>query len=174
MEDIQLPELATIVRLLLSAVVIYAAVILYTRIFGLRSFSKMSSFDFAITVAIGSIIASTVVSPSPMIAEGIIGLFFLYMLQFILAWLREKLKGVDKAVDNSPTLLMRNGKMIEHNLTKTYVRHEDIYAKLRGANVTKLADVRLMILETTGDISVITSGEPGEALEDWVLAGVSV
>ena len=47
-----------------SAVVIWAATVILTRMVGARSFSKMSSFDFAITVAIGSIIAAIATSAS--------------------------------------------------------------------------------------------------------------
>jgi uncharacterized membrane protein YcaP (DUF421 family) len=50
---------------LVSSGLIYAIVILYTRIFGLRSFSKMSIFDFAMTVAVGTMLASTIVNKSP-------------------------------------------------------------------------------------------------------------
>jgi len=46
----------------LSVIAFYFCLILFTRIVGLRSFSKLSSYDFAMTVAIGSILASTVTS----------------------------------------------------------------------------------------------------------------
>ncbi|MEO0333444.1 MAG: DUF421 domain-containing protein, partial [Bacteroidota bacterium] len=46
----------------ISATLIYLLVILYTRLFGLRSFSKMSSFDFAMTIAVGTLLASAIVN----------------------------------------------------------------------------------------------------------------
>jgi hypothetical protein len=42
----------------IAALGIYLAVIVATRVSGLRSFTKMSAFDFAMTVAIGSLIAA--------------------------------------------------------------------------------------------------------------------
>ena len=44
--------------LALSGVVIYLVVLTQVRINGLRSFSKMSSVDFVVSIAIGSIVAS--------------------------------------------------------------------------------------------------------------------
>ena len=77
----------------LNAVGIYLAIIIFTRLSGKRSFSKMSSFDFAMTVAIGSMIASTVLSKSVTLATGILGLALIYGLQITVAFLRN-FKGV--------------------------------------------------------------------------------
>ena len=57
----------------ITAVGSYIAILLLTRIGGKRSFSKMSSFDFAITVASGAIIATTVLSKSVSLWDGIVG-----------------------------------------------------------------------------------------------------
>ena len=68
-----------VLAIALTAVGIYIALVLLTRLSGKRSFSKMSSFDFAITVAIGSIIATVIISKSVALQEGIIGLISLYL-----------------------------------------------------------------------------------------------
>src|SRR6056297_2227374 len=54
-----------------SAIIAYSAVLLYTRIIGLRSFSKMSAADFAMTIACGSILGATISAPSPTALAGI-------------------------------------------------------------------------------------------------------
>src|SRR5699024_11705731 len=64
----------------LTAVGIYIAVIIFTRIIGLRSFSKMSSFDFAITIAIGALVANVIVSPQISYLQGVVALASLYSL----------------------------------------------------------------------------------------------
>lgn len=77
----------SLVIICINAVGIYAAVIVFTRIAGKRSFSKMSSFDFAMTVAIGSILASTVLSSSVTLLEGVVGMAAVYLLQITAAFL---------------------------------------------------------------------------------------
>ncbi|MGB3464881.1 MAG: hypothetical protein WBA74_06420, partial [Cyclobacteriaceae bacterium] len=67
-------EMKPIYAIILSAVMIYLVLIVSTRIAGKRSFSKMSSFDFAITISIGSIIAATILNQSVKIVQGIVGL----------------------------------------------------------------------------------------------------
>lgn len=67
---------------------IYISLIIYTRIAGLRSFSKMSSFDFAITVAMGSLLVSTIISRNPSLLPAVVSLAALYSVQMFVACLR--------------------------------------------------------------------------------------
>ncbi len=136
-----------------SAVVVLLSVIALIRVAGLRSLSKMSGFDFAVTVAIGSILGSTVASSTP-VADGVVAVGSLLGLQWLIAQLRRRSIG-SQIVDNRPLLLMRDGEFIEGALDASRVTRADIFAKLRQANVTRLSDARAVILETTGDISVL-------------------
>lgn len=157
--------------ILLSAVGVYIAVILLTRIFGKRSFSKMSSFDFAGTIAIGSIIASTLLSSSVSLIEGIVGLSAVYLLQGLVAFAR-KSKPIRDLVDNAPLLLMDGKEILWDNLKKANVTEDDLRAKLREANVIELHEVFAVVFEPTGDISVLHSAQADKKLEPWLLEGV--
>ncbi|WP_010230879.1 DUF421 domain-containing protein [Gillisia marina] len=155
----------------ITAVGIYLAVIIFTRLAGKRSFSKMSSFDFAMTVAIGSIIASTVLSKSVSLLQGVVGLAMVYILQISIAILRRS-SNVEKLIDNSPLLLMDGTRILHENLKKARVTESDLRSKLREANVLELSQVRAVVFEATGDISVLHSTDENEELEDWLMEGV--
>lgn len=154
---------------IVSTIVIYAAVIIITRINGLRTFAKMSSFDFAITIAIGSLIASTMLSAKQSIVQGIIGLIMLIGLQSIVAKLRKRSDAIEKALTNTPILLMNKDKIIYKNLKATRVTESDLFAKLREANITDKKQVLAVVLETTGDISVLHSGAESDELDEDML-----
>ncbi len=155
----------------LNAVGIYLAIIIFTRLSGKRSFSKMSSFDFAMTVAIGSMIASTVLSKSVTLASSILGLALIYGLQIFVAFLRN-FKGVSKVVDNTPLMLMDGKTILQENLKKAKVTEGDLRSKLREANVLNLSQVRAVVFEATGDISVIHSNDEQEFFDEWLLKDV--
>ena len=155
----------------LSTLGVYVAVIVFTRMFGLRSFSKMSSFDFAATVAVGSVMATTLTSDTPSLAQGVIGLFFLYGFQQLMANLRRRSSFVEAAVDNQPVLLMDGPTVLDEALHATGITRSDLRAKLREANVLRMTQVRAVVLETTGDISVLHAGDD-TSLEDELLEGV--
>lgn len=160
----------TLQFIFISCLGIYIIIILLTKIFGKRSFSKMSSFDFACTIAIGSIIASTLLSKSVSLFEGVFGLTTIYVLQGITAYLR-RFQFFRNIVDNEPLFLMKNDQILWENLKKAQVTEGDLRAKLREANVLKLSEVKAVIFETTGDISVLHSSEE-LSLDDWLIKDV--
>lgn len=156
---------------LVNGVLIYLAIIVYTRIAGLRSFAKMSSFDFAMTIAIGSVIASTVASAEISAAQGIVAAATIYLLQGSVALWRSR-SGRADAVDNAPLLLMAHGQVLEDNLRRGKVTREELRSKLREANVLHLGQVRAVVLETTGDVSVLHTSDDDVELDLDLLQGV--
>ncbi|HWB70906.1 MAG TPA: YetF domain-containing protein [Egibacteraceae bacterium] len=142
-----------------SSIAILVSVIVYTRLAGLRSFSKMSSFDFAITVAFGTIIGSVALSPSATVANGVIALGMLYGLQALIAAGRRR-HALGRLVDNRPLLLMVGSEMLADNLRRARVTEGDVRGKLREANVLNYDQVRAVVLEQTGDISVLHGDGP--------------
>ena len=138
---------------MLSTATVLVAIITYTRLAGLRSFSKMSSFDFAVTIAVGTVMGSVALSGSSLIV-GVVVLATFYLLQVTIALLRRNTP-MDEVVDNDPLVLMVGRDMIEENLARTRVTEADVKAKLREANVYNYDQLKAVILESTGDISVI-------------------
>lgn len=157
---------------LVSAVAILSAAILYIRIVGLRSLSKMSSYDFVITIAVGSMIASVILSGTSL-AEGTVALGALYGLQTLIAAMRNR-SGFNRLVDNRPMLLMAHGQVLEDNLRRARVLERDLMAKLRAANVLDPSSIQAVVLETTGDVSVLHGDQQihPKLLEDVTAADV--
>jgi len=161
-----------VTMVIITAICIYAAVIAFTRFSGLRSFSKMSSFDFAMTVAVGSLIASTILTANPPLLQAIAALAALYILQIAVAKLRRASTFISKMVDNQPLLLMKGTKFLDKNLNSAKVTHDDLRGKLREANVTQLSQVKAVVMEATGDISVLHNEDPAHELDDELLKNV--
>ena len=157
---------------IISSIGIYIAVILFTRLSGLRSFSKMSSFDFAMTVAVGSVIAATILNENIPLILAIVGLGALYVLQIGVAKLRGISPLINNLVDNQPVLLMKGSHILEENLKSTKVTPDDLRAKLREANVTDFSQILAVVLETTGDISVLHTKDSSQELDDELLTNV--
>ena len=162
------PSLGTLGWIALDAVLMLAIIILVVRIVGLRSFAKMSSFDFAVTVACGSILASVVMTKGTSFVHGLVAVGVLLGAQAVVGLGRSASNGFQEAVDNTPLLLMDGPDILDANLRAGRVTRDDLIAKLREANVTSFDQVRAVVLETTGDISVLH----GDGLEDALLEGV--
>ena len=162
-------QIDVVLRAVLLSAIAVMWVVLVVRIIGLRAFSKMTAFDFVITVAIGSVLsgASQATSWSGFL-QALLALASLLFVQFGLAYVRRRSDRFADALQNAPVLLMRDGAFFEDALDAARITRGDVIAKLREANVLRLSDVRAVVLETTGDISVLH----GNDLSDALLEGV--
>ncbi len=155
-----------------SALGIYLALLLLTRVAGLRSFAKLSGFDFAVTVAIGSLVATTIVAEDPPLLQAAVGLVSLYALQMLVAILRQHSSLTRAAVENTPLLLMDGDRLLTENLRRARLTEADLRAKLREANVLDPSEIRAVVMESTGDVSVLHGDSDGPTLDRGLLEGV--
>lgn len=138
-------------------------IIMLVRIVGLRSFSKMTNFDFVMTIAMGSLLAGAAQTSSwPSLLQTMTAMSSLFAIQFCVAFTRQRSGAFDAALQNEPILLMKDGEILHDALLRTRVTEEDLIAKLREANALDLSAVRAVVLEATGDVSVLH----GERIDD--------
>lgn len=172
MSDWILGDASALPWVVVSTAGISVAIILAVRLLGLRSFSKMSSFDFVMTVAAGSLMATTLVSETPSLAQGMTGIGALFIIQYAVARFRLGPEVPGISVDNSPILLMDGDGMLHENMRAALVTEADLLSKLREANVLDVREVRAVVLETTGDVSVLHGPADGVGLDEELLRDV--
>lgn len=156
----------------LSALLMILVIIGLSRLFGLRSFSKLSGFDFAITVAFGSVLAGTVIAKDPPLAHGAAALLFLFLVQSAIAYARRHWVWASKLLSNNPRLVWRDGEFFEDNMNAAQITRADIIAKLREANAIRMEDVLAVVVETTGDVSVLHNTGDNRAIDPMVMQDV--
>lgn len=164
---------STMAIVFFSVLLIFSIIIVITRISGLRTFAKMSSFDFASTIAIGSILASVIMNTGQSIGRGTIALGTIIAFQTLFAYVKRKSERLSKILTNKPTLIMDGEKILYENLAKTNVSEDDLIAKLRESNVRHFGEVLAVVLESTGDVSVIHSGDNIQLNREQLLKGVT-
>jgi uncharacterized membrane protein YcaP (DUF421 family) len=105
------------------------------------------------------------------ILKGAIALAGIILFQSIFSFLVRKSSSIKKIVTNNPMALMYQGKILYQNLDKTNIGEGDLVAKLREANVLDFDEVLIVVLESTGDMSVLHSAEK-DYLPSNLLKGV--
>ncbi len=159
-----LPDITTATVIVISVLLVFTGLVVMVRIAGLRTFAKMTSFDFATTIAIGSILATACIDPTTSVGNGLVALGAIILFQIIFAALQMKSKSFAQVGTNTPVLLMRDGKINYDNLKSCNLIESELIAKLREANVLKFDQVRAAVFESTGDVSVLHASE-GEDTE---------
>lgn len=90
-------------RVLIVGVLAYSALVLLVRVSGKRTLAKMNAFDLVVTIALGSTLASVLLSADVALAEGVLGLTVLITLQLVVAWLSVRVPAIRAAVKAEPT-----------------------------------------------------------------------
>lgn len=157
-----------VARVLLVGALAYASLVLLLRVSGKRTLSKMNAFDLVLTVALGSTLATILLSKDVPLAEGLAAFALLIALQFAVTWSSLRSPAVRRLVKNEPTLLFYRGVMLDAALRRQRVLAEEVRAAIRAQGTAELASVEAVILETDGTFSVLprTDGPATAAQED--------
>lgn len=152
-------------------IVAYGALIFLLRISGKRTLSKMNAFDFIVTIALGSTLATVMLNKQIALAEGSLAFALLIGLQFVVTWTSVRIRWVKKLVTGEPSMLLYRGELLPEALRLTRVTEEEIRAAVRSAGISDLAEVEAVVLETEGSLSVIQRNGNTESTS---LAGVDM
>lgn len=156
MEWMLFQDWAGIVRVLVVGTLAYVLLIVILRLTGKRTLSKMNAFDLIVTVALGSALASTMLSKSVPLAEGMLGLALLVMLQYLVTWLSVRSERFQSLVKAQPQLLVHRGQWMHDAMRRERVTEEEVLAALRNQGTRGIGETTTVVLETDGSLSVVS------------------
>ncbi len=142
-------------RTALVGVLAYLILILLLRISGKRTLAKMNAFDLIVTVALGSTLATILLSSEVALAEGVTALAMLILLQYVIAWLSVRSERVSRLVKSEPALLAYQGRVLPDALRRERVVEGEVLAAVRSQGLADFAEVEAVVLETDGSFTVI-------------------
>ncbi len=163
-------DLSAFYKIPTATILIILSTILTIRLYGLRSFAKMSGVDFSVTIAVGSILGATVIG-STSVMKGALATFCLISLQTIISYFRNKSENFEETISNKPLLLMDGEEILWDNMKAARISDSDLRGKLREANIIQMSQVKAVVLESTGDVSVLHTKDDIE-IDDFLMTEV--
>jgi uncharacterized membrane protein YcaP (DUF421 family) len=133
------------------------------RLFGKRTLASFNVFDLVVSIALGSVLASTALDSRISLAQGVLAFVLFAALQFAIEWLAVRSRRVRKAAHNRPTLIAFRGRMLEEVMHRERVARGEVLAALRHEGLPSLASARAVVLEADGSISVVPETGEGKA-----------
>lgn len=163
-------EWTDLTRILVIGILAYAGLILLQRISGKRTLSKMNAFDLIVTVALGSALATVLLSRDVSLVEGLLAFGVLMGLQFLITFMSTHWKSAVRMIKSEPRLILYQGRFLSKALLEERVLESEIRQAVRSAGMASLDDVEAVVLETDGTFSVIgADGKDKSALSDLAL-----
>ncbi len=136
------------------ALVGFIALIIILRFSGKRTLSKMNVFDFVFVVAVGSVFAGAIIDKNVTLAEGLVALTTLVVVQAILAAIAARSERFELLLNGEPTLLLSQGRFLHRALKKERVTEEEVRAAIREQGITRVEDVDAVVIENDGSLTV--------------------
>lgn len=151
----------SLLRTVVIGVLAYVALVVCLRVSGKRTLSKMNAFDLVVTVALGSTLATILLSKEVTLAQGILALVLLIGMQFAVTWSSVRVRWVRRLVTGEPALLVHRGELLPSALRKARVTEDEVRAAVRAAGLPALEEAASVVLETDGSFSVVRAGAGG-------------
>ncbi len=161
------------VRTLVIGVLAYVMLIVFLRVSGKRTLSKMNAFDFIVTVALGSTLASILLSRDVTLVQGGVALAVLVGLQFLVTWTSVRIEWVRKVVTGEPSLLLLRGELLPETMRRSRVTEADVRSALRAAGLERPEEAAAVVLETDASFSVIKRDSGGGGDQQGDIATLS-
>lgn len=151
----------SILRIVVVGTAAYAVLVFYIRVFGKRTLSKMNAFDLVVTVALGSTLATVIISKDVKLAEGLAALLLLCSLQFVVAYVAVRWPPAERTIKSNPVLLFYGGCFLDDAMLRERVTEDEVLAAVRAQGIQDLDQVEAAVLEADGSVSVV-KGPPGK------------
>jgi len=142
-------------RTAVVAVLAYLALVLFLRISGKRTLSKLNAFDLVVTVALGSTLATILLNADVALAEGLVAFACLIGLQYVVTWSSIRWGWVKRGVRAEPTVLVRGGAPVTEALRRERVTEDEALTAVWEAGGRTLAEAEVVILESDGSLTAI-------------------
>jgi uncharacterized membrane protein YcaP (DUF421 family) len=151
-----------LLRVAVSGFCAYVSLVFLLRTTGKRALSKMNAFDFVVTVALGSVLASILRSKDTALVEGILAFAVLLFLQYAVAWLAVRSRKFNRVIKSTPALLVYRDELLQDAMKAERVNDEEILAAMRSHGASSLHEIAAVVLEADGSFSVLEDLSPGQ------------
>ena len=152
--DFLIPEVG-IVEKLVRCILMYGFLLLAFRLTGKRQLGQMTAFDLIVLLIISELVQNAMVGDDTSVTGGVISVTALILLNAGVAWLTYRYKFVERAIEHQPTVLVRHGRVLWDNVRREHMTPAEFRSALRQQGVMSLKQVRFVLLEEDGEISII-------------------
>jgi uncharacterized membrane protein YcaP (DUF421 family) len=146
----QVPVMEKVLR----AAVGYAFLLIAFRVLGRRELGRLTNFDLVVVLVVANVLQNAMIGNDNSLTGGLIGAATVLSLNALIAVAVYVSRAVERAVDGAPIVIVADGRLVRSRLRRELITENEVLAAARNAGIERLADVRLAILESTGEINV--------------------
>lgn len=140
----------------IRAVIIYGFLLLLFRILGKRTLAEVTTFDVALLLIISEATQPGLMGLDNSLINSMIVITTLLGLDTLVGRLSDRMPIVQQVLEDTPLVLIEDGRILQDRLDKEGVDLEEIMAAARQTQGLERVDqIKYAVLERTGGISII-------------------
>lgn len=155
----------TLLRMVVSAAVVYVCIVLLHKVSGKRSTSQLNNFDWVVTVMIGSIGASTIILKNVPIIEGMASIITLLTLQYLVTKYASLSPEFAKSILSEPRVVFYQGQFLPEAMRKERLTRQEIECAMRSEGIHDYEDVAAVIFESDAKLTVVPKRDKKDRLD---------
>ena len=144
--------------------ILYCVVFLVIRLMGKKELSKVQPFELAIIIVISDLASAPMSSRGLSLLDGIVPIITLLLAYLIFLLLNHSSNKVQDIVCGKPILIIKDGRIVEKEFNSQKYTVSDLMSQLHEKDVFSISDVKYAIIETNGNLSVITKDQNIESI----------
>ena len=143
-----------ILKVVLTSLLSAAALFFIAKCIGHKQMSQLDFFDYITGITIGSIAAELATELEEPL-KSLVAMIVYGSITVILSFATNKLPGMRKFVNGTPTIIMNNGKLYRKNMKKAKLDLSEFMVLCRQEGYFNLCDIQTAIFEYNGRLTVL-------------------
>ncbi|MER2106366.1 MAG: DUF421 domain-containing protein [Solibacillus sp.] len=145
--------------IIIRTIILYILVVVVFRLMGKREVGELSILDVVIFVLIAEVAALALEDVHSSFFESILPIIILFIIQYLNSFVILKNKRLRDVIEGDPSLMIKDGVIMEHEMRKQRYNLDDLFQQLREAGVDSVTSVAYAFLEQSGKLSIYLKGE---------------
>jgi uncharacterized membrane protein YcaP (DUF421 family) len=139
-----------------SSIAVYLFILGALRIFGKKELAQLSVVDLVFILLISNSVQNAMVGNNSTLSGGLVAATALFATNYILKNLAFHFPKIGKWLQGETLMLIYQGKVNHANLDKAMISLDELSEAVREHGVTGIQKVNLAVLETDGNISILS------------------
>lgn len=156
----------TLVRMVISAAVVYVCIVLLHKVSGKRSTSQLNNFDWVVTVMIGSIGASTIILKNVPIIEGMASIITLLTLQYLVTKYASISPEFANTILSEPRVVFYQGQFLPEAMHEERLTRQEIECAMRSEGINDYEEVAAVIFESDAKLTVVPKRDKEDRVDE--------
>ncbi len=144
-----------LIEVVFRSIVMFFVILFTLRASGKRGIKQLSIFELVLIIGLGSAAGDPMFYEDVGILPALTVFIVIISLYILITRLADKFGWFERLLEGTPTYVIRDGTIIPESFARSGLSKDELFGELRLLNVEHLGQVKTVLIETSGDFSVL-------------------